>query len=56
MATEMAQLAYSNNLDAVAVACDVVREIAAGNVKSKERWPDGSKLAGASGTSASRPG
>lgn len=54
----MAQLACSNNLDAVAVACDVVREIAAGNVRSKARWPEGKgngKFAGANGTSVSRP-
>ena len=53
MAAEMAELAYSNNLDAVAVACDVVREIAAGNVRSKARWPEGKgngKFAGANGT------
>jgi hypothetical protein len=35
VAAELAQLANSNKLDALAVACDVVREIAAGNVRSK---------------------
>lgn len=37
MAAELAQLANANRLDALAVACDVVREIAAGNVKSQSR-------------------
>lgn len=34
MAVELAELAYLSQLDALAVACDVVREIAEGNVKS----------------------
>lgn len=37
VAAGLAQLADLNKLDALAVACDVVREIAAGNVNSKAR-------------------
>jgi hypothetical protein len=40
MAAELAELAYQNHLNALAVACDVVREIAAGNVNSHERHVD----------------
>jgi hypothetical protein len=40
MATELAELAYSTELDALAVACDVVREIATGKVKSQNRRVD----------------
>lgn len=51
MAAELAQLAYHNKLDALAVACDVVREIAVGNVSSPARHmrgPTGGKTAGQS--------
>ncbi|HZL32097.1 MAG TPA: hypothetical protein VFC54_13710 [Pseudolabrys sp.] len=51
MAAELAQLAYHNQLDALAVACDVVREIAVGNVSSPARHmrgPAGGKIAGQS--------
>jgi hypothetical protein len=49
LADEMARLAYAHQLDALAVACDVVREIAAGNVSSKSR-----QINGQAGTSARR--
>jgi len=41
LAAELAELALHNRLDALAVACDVVREIADGNVKSHPRHVDG---------------
>lgn len=37
MAAELAELAYASRLDALAVACDVVCEVAAGKVKSQGR-------------------
>jgi hypothetical protein len=40
MAVELAALAYLNNLDALAIACDVVREVAEGNVNSHQRHVD----------------
>lgn len=37
MAAGLAELAYANRLDALAVACDVLREIAEGNVSVDTR-------------------
>lgn len=37
MAAGLAELAYANKLDALAVACDVVREIAKENVTAEAR-------------------
>jgi hypothetical protein len=37
MAASLAELAYASRLDALAVACDVVREIADGNVTAETR-------------------
>jgi len=37
MAAGLAELAYASRLDALAVACDVVREIAEGNVTADTR-------------------
>jgi hypothetical protein len=37
MAGSLAQLALASELDSLAVACDVVREIAQGNVKAQAR-------------------
>lgn len=37
MAAELAELAVGADLDSLAVACDVVREIAQGNVNSQSR-------------------
>jgi hypothetical protein len=37
MAAGLAELAYASRLDALAVACDVVREIAEGNVSTDTR-------------------
>jgi hypothetical protein len=40
MAAALAELAFHNGLDAVAVACDVAREIAEGKVSSDGRRLD----------------
>ncbi len=40
MAAELAELAYMSRLDTLAVACDVVREIAEGKVNSQSRQVD----------------
>jgi hypothetical protein len=40
MATELAELALYNGLDALAVACDVAREVAEGKVSSAGRRLD----------------
>ena len=37
MAAELAELALASRLDSLAVACDVVREIAQGNVAAEAR-------------------
>jgi hypothetical protein len=37
MAAELAELSVATGLDSLAVACDVVREIAEGNVNSQSR-------------------
>jgi len=37
MAASLAEMAYASRLDALAVACDVVREIADGNVTAETR-------------------
>jgi hypothetical protein len=37
MAASLAEMAYASRLDALAVACDVVREIAEGNVSADTR-------------------
>jgi hypothetical protein len=37
MAAELAELAVAKHLDSLAVACDVVREIAQGNVSAEAR-------------------
>lgn len=37
---ELAELAYKHGLDSVAVACDVAREVAEGNVDAAQRQVD----------------
>lgn len=42
MAAQLAEMAFRSRLDSLAVACDVVREIAEGNVNSQTRQVESS--------------